>query len=85
MNHGYPKNCAFPTKFFDQKWLWRSYRGLDGGAGDGSGDVEGSKYSLRGAVDGSSGAVEGSGGTVEDSIEGSGGTGEGSGGAVECS
>ena len=64
MNPGYPKNCAVPTKIFDQKWLWRSYRGLDGGAVDGSGDVEGSKYSLRGALEGSGEAVEDSGGAV---------------------
>ena len=64
MNPGYPKNCAVPTKIFDQKWLWKSYRGLDGGAVDGSGDVEGS-YSLRGAVEGSGEAVEDSGGAVE--------------------
>ena len=43
-----------------------SCRGLDGGAVDGSGDVEGS-YSLRGAVLGSGEAVEGSGEAVEDS------------------
>ena len=41
-----------------------SCRGLDGGAVDGSGDVEGS-YSLRGAVEGSGEAVEDSGGAVE--------------------
>ena len=72
MNPGYPKNCAVPTKKFEQKWLWRSYRGLwrscrglDGAAVYGSGDVEGSKYSLRGAVDGSGEAVEDCRGAIE--------------------
>ena len=33
MNPGYPKNCAVPTKKFDQKWLWKSYRSIEGSGG----------------------------------------------------
>ncbi len=68
--------------------VWRRCRGVYGRAVEGSGDVEGSKYSIRGAVDGSGEAVEGSGEAVEGSagaVEGSGGTVEDSGRAVKGS